>query len=1055
MKILSERFFFRYLAIAVITAAIGWSQQPGQLTGKVTDMLGQGVGRAEIRLKNASGTVVRTMAAEDGIFTFDSLPAGSYTVEIESAGRTQSSTKTLEINRSAPSSIELVFDDQSRSAGSATGTIEIKAAAPTIQADSAEISRAYNTRLVRSLPLIDRQNQELISLMPGVTPPVLVEDRIVDPQRSRLFNVNGLPDFANAYFQDGSYQNENYSGKQSRIAPNSSVQQLNIRTSNYNAEHGFSAGAAVNTVTRPGTNSVHGSLFGLHTNSFLTTRNPVNFGPSTPNFNVNQFGGSAGGSIIKDKTFWFLAYEGYLRRGGVLQIATVPDQALRTGNFSQVQGLTIFNPNSGLTTGANRTPFPGNRIPTSSLNPVTQRILAELPAANLSGSANNLVGSALLREDQHRMDGKVDHRFSEKSTGFLRYGFTHGSVDRASIMGPLGDGAQAGMRNHNAVASLTQSLSNTLAAEFRVGYSRFRNAISPFVTDAALAGDLAARGFNQGLPQISIVGFGSYGLPANYPSKPVNNTFDAATNWNWHNGMHHLKIGAQAIHIRADGFDVGAFSPRGSFFFAPGGTSSINAGTNNSLMNPALNSFAAFLTGTPTVSGISSFEQTPTYRQTLTSAYLTDTINLWKNVHLELGVRYDVFSPLRTRRSNAAVVFDGTNNQLVRGDGTGEYDFNNIAPRVGIVVRPIERMAIRAGYGIHYFSTPFAYSGINQASVAAQAGMSGGFTTTPFSIPMVGSGTSLNPNQPLFTTALDSQTPYAQTYNFMIQSDLGNGILLDLGYVGNLGRQLPYSRGLNIARPGLGATALPFSQFSRTAALSGRGTGLNSNYNSLQANLTKRFGAGLSLAGAYTYGKVLDTGFEQTNPFNTRNNYGPSDFDRTHILAISHLWQLPFGPGSSYFRDGWAAHLLGSWQLNGILRWATGSPYSITADPLLCNCPGLGAVRVVGSSGTAIDGQSGFNPSLFSAPAPGTFGAAGRNSFRGPDFFTYDTSLFRSFPVRENFNLELRAEAYNVTNNTNLANPVSSLSSPAFGRSNRTVNGAFGRQFQVGARILF
>jgi len=1029
-----------------------WSQQPGQLTGKVTNMQGQGVAQAEVRLKDANGMVVRSTAGQDGFFTFDALPAGAYTVEIMAAGKTQSSTRTLDINRTAPSSIELVFDDETRSISSTgSGQIEIKAVAPTIQAGSAEVSRAYNIRMVDSLPLVDRQNQELISLMPGVTPPMLTEDRVLDPQRSRLFNVNGMPSFANAYFQDGSYQNENYSGRQSRIAPNSSVQQMNVRTSNYNAEHGFSAGAAVNTVTRPGTNGVHGTLFGLHSNSFLSTRNPVNFGQSNPNFNRNQFGGSAGGPVVKDKTFWFLAYEGYLRRGGVLQVTTVPSAAIRAGDFSQIQNLMVFNPASGLSTGANRSPFPGNRIPVSSLNPAAMRILQELPSPNLAGNANNFVGTSMLREDQHRMDGKIDHRFSERSTGFFRYGFTHGSVDRASILGALGDGAQSGLRNHNAVASFTHSISNTLAAEFRVGYSRYRNEITPFGVSSTLGSELGSRGFSQGLPQISIAGFDTYGLPANYPSKPVNNTYDAATNWNWHNGMHHLKLGAQAIEIRADGFDVGAFSSRGTFFFNPGATAS----PTNGQFNPALNSFAAFLTGTPSVAGISSFEQTPTYRQTLTSAYATDTINLWKNVHFELGVRYDVFSPLRTRLSNGAVSFNPVNNQLTRNNGEGDYDFNNIAPRVGIVVRPIERMAIRAGYALHYFPTPFAFAGINQTALASQVGMGGGFATTAFSLPVLGSGTALNANQPISRTSSDAQTPYFQTYNLMIQGDLGNGFLLDAGYVGNLGRQLPYSRGLNVSNPGLGAAGLPFAAFGRTASFSERSTGLNSNYNSLQVNLTKRFGAGLALAGAYTFGKVLDTGFDQSNPFTSRNNYGPADWDRTHILAMSHLWQLPFGPGSAFFNEGWASQLLGSWQLNGILRWATGTPYSITADPLQCNCPGINSVRAVNQSNVAINGQSSFDPALFSAPSAGTFGTAARNVFRGPDYFTYDTSLFRSFPVRENFNLELRAEAYNVTNNTNLANPVSLLTSPAFGTSNRTVNGAFGRQFQVGIRLLF
>ncbi len=1045
------RLIGRWLGLSVLLGGIIYAQSGGKLTGKVSNLKGEGVPNAELRLKNGANVVTRATTTGDGAFTFESLPEDTYTVEIEASGKTQKSSKTLSINPSSMSALEILFDDNESSTSGKAAEFEIKATSSTIQAESAEISRAYTTRTVRSLPLIDRQNQDLISLMPGVSPPVINSDRIADPQRSRIYNVNGLPSYANAYYQDGAYQNEQFSGTQSRIAPNVAIQQLDVRTSNFNAEYGLAGGAYVNNVTRPGTNPLHGSLFGLHSNRFMTTRNPLNFSANDPGFNTNQFGGSLGGPVVKDKTFWFLGYEAFLRRGSILQFDTVPTAGIRTGNFSEMPGTMIFIPSSGSANGSNRILFPNSTIPQSWFHPASLRILSSLPLPNQPGSANNLVGSGMLREDQHRMDGKIDHRFSEKSTGFFRYGFTHGGVDQGSQLGALGNGAQAAMRNHNAVASLTQSFSNSLAAEFRVGYSRFRNAILPMDVGGNLGSDLASLGFAQGLPQINITGYGTYGLPSNYPSKPVNNTYEAATNWNFHTGMHHLKMGAQAVEIRADGFNNPMMSQRGIFNFGPGATSSPNGTGNN--QNYSNNSFAAFLLGRPTSAAVASFEQTPTYRQTLLSGYITDTINLWKNVHLELGVRYDLFSPLQTRGDNGAASFDLLTGTRSLNNGSGDYDRNNIAPRVGIVIRPIERIAIRAGYGIQYFATPFLYSGINQSALGTQSGFIGGFGSTNFILPTVNSTTVYN--QAFMQTPRDAQTPYVQSFNFMVQSDLGNGFLMDIGYVGNLGRQLPYNRAVNFAAPGSGASGLPFAQFNRTAGIDVRSTGVNSNYNALQVNLTKRFGAGLSMAGAYTFGKVLDTGFDQLNPFDTRNNYGPADFDRKHVLAVSHMWQLPFGAGSQFLSDGPMSQILGSWQLNGILRWNTGSAYSILSDPLNCNCPGVTSVRAGSSTGGSIQGQAGFNPSFFAAPTAGTFGFTGRNAYRGPDYFTYDTSLFRSFPVRESFKLELRAEAYNVTNNTNLANPIALLSSRGAGLSTRTVNGAFGRQFQVGVRLLF
>lgn len=1032
----------------------------GTLSGQVNGTAGQALSGVTVRLEGpgAEGKTVTTGA--DGRFVIENLYAGSYTVTLGMNGRTIESPSRINIAESGSASVNLTFSELSTKTGEGA-KIVVKASAPTIQTESAQVSRAYETGLVGALPLYDRQHQDLIGLMPGVTPPVIASDVVEDPQSTRTFNINGLPAYANAYFQDGSYQVETFRGRPSRIAPNESVQQMNVLTSNYNGEYGFAGGLWTNTVTRPGTNGVHGSVFGLNTNRFFATRHPLNNSTANPGFNRNQFGGSIGVPIIPNKTFFFGAYEGLIRRGETLQLTAVPTAEFREGNFSQLSGGVLFDPLSGNAAGVGRVPFPNGRIPVTSLNRTSLAILQQLPLPNQPGDSNNLVGGASLLEDKHRFDGKIDHRFSERSTGFFRYGMTHSQVDRGSILGLLGNQAQASLRNHNAVASITQSFTDRLAGEFRVGYSRYRNLIQPLGNASDFNQTLSGVGFPNGLPQINIAGFGTYGLPGNYPSKPVNNTFDFATNWNWHNGMHHLKMGAQVIYLRADGFDAGAFSPRGTFFFGAGGTSSpaqINA-TDQS----GANAFASFLTGAPTVAGVSSFSQTPTYRQGYASGYVTDTINLWQHVHLELGVRYDVFSPLQTRLAGGSVIFDPTTNQLTPssgggfgGFGDGDYDLNNIAPRVGLVIQPFSRVAIRAGYGLQYFPVPISASAINQTIEGTQRGVAGSFGVVPFTTPS-SSGTSATaaPNLPYTTGSLDAQTPYAQTYSVMIQADLGNGFLLDAGYVGNTGRQLPFSRSLNVALPGSGLAGLPFSAINRSAATNFRSTGLNSNYNSGQVNLTKRFAGGLAIAGAYTFGKALDYGYDQLNPFNTRANYGPADWDRRHIFAMSHVWRLPFGPGSRFMTSGPVANILGNWEVNGLLHWATGTPYTVSADSLSCNCPGLFSqpAQFVGTGGS--DGSANFDVAQFALPSAGTFGSQSRNSFRGSDLFSYDVALFRNFIVQENFRVELRGEAYNVTNTANYVNPQSSFGSPNFGRSIGTFNGVGGRQFQVGLRLLF
>jgi hypothetical protein len=1037
----------------------------GSLSGRVTDARGGGVANAIIIITDLnSGNAQRVVAGPDGSFSIATITPGTYRVEVESAGMRRAGRDTITITPGAPSQITVAFEEGTVQPGQ-TGTVEIQAVAPTIQTDSAEVSRAYNTRPVRSLPLFDRQYQELISLMPGVTPPTINPDRIIDPQRTRTFNVNGTPSFANSFAQDGTYINEQYTGNAARIAPVESIQQLNIRTANYNAEYGFAGGSWSNVVTRPGTNGVHGSLFGFNRNSYFGGRNPLNVaGNPDPRYNWNQFGGTIGMPMIANRLFFFGSYEGTLQRGYETQFATVPTADLRAGNFNGITGATIFNPNTGSAVGTGRTPFSGNQISPTLFNTTSTALLSYLPLPNQPGLANNLVANRELRQTMHRIDGKIDHRFSDRSYGFFRYGWTESNLRQGSIVGPLGDAATSALRNHNAVASLSQSYRPTLLAEYRVGFTRYRNQIAPATDFSGLGSTLAGLGFANGLPQINISGFTGFGFNGNYPGKLVNNNYTGDANYNWHKGINNLKFGVSVYSLEASGFDPGAFTPRGTFAFGPGGTASPNALTAANLQ---ANSFASFLLGAPTTAGVSTFLQTPTYRQMLYAGYLTDSINLWQKLTLELGVRYDLFSPVTTRNNGGATFYDQATNALGFGNGDrADYDFNNVSPRVGIAFSPTSRLVFRGGYSFLYFPLPFTLSGLNQTAYAAQTGLQGSFGVTPFRIPTVNpiagygdpntiiTGAQI-PNAPLNATRFSQQTPYVQSYSFMIQADLTNGFLFDVGYVGTRGRQLPYSRNLNAALPGAGIAGLPGSINGGSAAFYDFATGANNNYNSLQVNLTKRMANGLSFSGAYTWSKALDTGFNLLNPFSRNANYGLSDFNRQHVLAISHVWALPWGAGTNRLNSGAVGYILGGWELNGILRWATGLPYSATVDPLFCNCPGLGSIAANYSGTGNLGGQASFDPTLFSVPAQGTIGNAPRNAFRGPDLFNYNLALLKTFPVKENFKVELRGEAYNLTNSTNYIAPVSTLGAPNFGQSVGLYNGLGGRQFQVGARILF
>jgi len=320
----------------------------------------------------------------------------------------------------------------------------------------------------------------------------------------------------------------------------------------------------------------------------------------------------------------------------------------------------------------------------------------------------------------------------------------------------------------------------------------------------------------------------------------------------------------------------------------------------------------------------------------------------------------------------------------------------------------------------------------------------------------------------------DIQTPYVQSFNFMVQHDLGWATVADISYVGALGRQLPYTQNINSALPGGDIAGIPYNVSAygnRTAPIYLRGTGSNSNYNALQLNLTKRFSKNLALTFAYTYSKSLDYGAGLA-PFqdniNIRNNYGLSDFDRTHLLTISHVWQLPFGTGTNHLNSGWLGHIVGPWQIDGVFRYASGSPWTPTADPGLCACPGNSVRADIVPNGTST--VVGFYPTFFgffpyaynvqnyalAQPQAGFSGNAGRNILRGPSFTNYDMSLFRNFVFVENTRLEFRAEVYNLANSPFFANPsVTNVNASNFGQSTRLMSGLGPRTMQFALRLVF
>jgi len=1040
-----------------------WAQGVnGVLSGRVTSADGSGIPNAAITVTNVStNTAQRALTGPDGSFTVSGLPAGTYRVDVETVGFKRTSQQNVEITTTAGTPLTIRLE-----AGSPSETVELVGRTPSVQSSNGEKSVALASRTLKELPVIDRNHQELAGLQSGVTPPTPALDMVRDPSRNRFFSVNGQDPTANLYMMDGVYNQEPFRNTAIRVQPVENLQQMNVETAALPAERGFAAGGIVTDLTKAGTNGLHGSLFEFHSGSWLRTRNFMNFaGNPDPRFVYNQFGGTLSGPIFPDRTFFSGSYEGTYQNGGNTQIITVPTAAALTGNFSGIPGLVLYNPTSGIN-GTNRTVFPANQIPLSARNATAARIATFFPAPNLEGLTNNFISNVPFRNNGDKADGRIDHYFSDRTTMFLRYGYTN---YRSYESSPLGDVIGAGTRGdliaQNAIVGINHEFSPTLVTDMRFGYNRWDQRLYPWSDQTAL-------GFAGSLPSINIAGFAPIGAPSYIPEHAVDNTF----NWNWslgwHTSMHNVKFGLDIRRLRSDGFlDAmfgSQFGANGSAFFGPGATLT-NGGPALSQYGGFYNSFAAFLTGAPSQVGISNFLTTPTIRQTQYAGWVGDTLRVMDRVTLDLGVRYEIYSPLEARQAGGSQFWDPQRNVFSYA-GIGNivmnpqnYDLNNVAPRLGAAFRLTENTVIRGGYSFHFFERPYMLSGFMAPTYGFVSGVQGGYTTVP------AFGATINPGTPPSTLVngaaagnqvvsfglRDINTASVRSFHGEIQQGFRGGTMLSVGYVGARGHDLPYLQDVNAALPGTGIAGLPFGSLGRTANTFFFNNGLSSDYDSLQINLNKSFSKGLSLMASYTYSKALGyTGSNGLllNPSNLASNWGPLDFDRQHSLSIAHVWELPFGRGGNSL----LATIIGGWQVNGVFTWATGTPLTVTSDPLRCACPGTTLfANVSGDPYSNSGGLAYLNASAFSSPSAGQFGGLGRGALRDRENRNYNLSLFKNFRVRDHFNLQLRGEAFNVTNTPRYGTPVTNLSSPDFGRTVTATNDSFGRQINLGVRLQF
>ncbi len=1066
----------------------------GNIIGTVTDPGGAVIVGAKVTITSVErGTVVSTTSNESGNYTQTHLASGKYKVEFEAAGfeRLIKDGVEVSVDRSTRADAQMVI-------GEITREVTVTGEAPALVTDRAEVSVTLGLKQVEDLPILNRNLTALQLLLPGAQKSPWQHATSENPQGGIQIHNNGQEFGSTNFTIDGMDNNDPVLGIIVINPSVDSVREMKQTTGNFDAEFAQAGGAVIQVDTKSGTNDLHGSLFEFLQNDVLNARNSFSEPTGPPPLRWNQFGGSLGGPVAKNKLFVFADYQGTRRRTGASLLTTVPTQAMRNGDFSAF-GVPIFDPATGDANGGGRTPFPGNIIPSNRITTQARYLVNLLPPPN-SGSPgavnNNFTSSASEKFDSDQFGIKVDHYLSEKWRYFIRY--TYADFDKVSppafgteaggpALSGLGFAGTSVTRNQNLVGSVNRIISPTLLTDFRFGFSRYRVNVLPldFGSNTGEAAgipgvNLPEREDTSGIPSFQINGNGGfrfgYSLAVNQCNCPLQQreiVYQFVNNWTKIVGNHNLKWGtdvrrAQNIRIPSDR------RRNGQFVFDPAITGS--ADFTGSGLGPA-----AFLLGLP-----SFFERFAPRNidaedmQWRMFFFVQDNWRATQNLTLSFGLRWDTWFPNYTRNAGQGSNYDvNTNTVLIAGVGENsksagiETQWTNFSPRLSIAYQLNSKTVIRSGFGRSFFQeifgatfnyTTFGYPNLITQQVPQTNPFTPVFTLAQGPPAVVFPEIPTSGRMPLPDGISQSYRPndlsfsYVDSWNLSFERLIGSDITATVSYIGNGGRNLRQGIPLNQAVPGPGPfnPRRPlFQKFGLTQGINDASTKGSNNYHALQTKLSKRLSKGVSFLGSYTWSKTINN--SQGLMLNGLLNRGVADYDRGHVVSIGHTWLLPFGSGLT----GVARQILAGWEFTGITQFQSGLPFSPTLNnnASLNSDASLRPDHVPGVDPTEVPGGQTrdlwFNPAAYRVPALYQFGNAGRNSLRGQGLLTADWSLHKGFAVGEGKELTFRWEVYNVFNRTNLGLPTTGVDAGP-GNAGR-ITGLFipMRQMQFGLRFTF
>ncbi|MCU1335198.1 MAG: hypothetical protein JWO19_779 [Bryobacterales bacterium] len=1069
---------------------IAGQMNTGEIAGIVQDALGGALPGATVVAELAhTGQKFTTVSNSAGQYLFAQLPIGRYSLKVTAQSFKQAVLSNVEVH--VGDSLRHDFTVQ---IGDANETVVVEANTGAVQPESAEIKDVIQSRQIVNLPLKSRQFLDLAMLSEGVVRPPGGTRGDAMQQAGNLVSVLGQRSGHNLYLIDGATVTDEHFNNMV-IAPSiESISEFNIQKTSYAPEFGGKSGAVINVVTKSGSNELHGSLFEFVRNDIFDAKNFFDSQQAPiPPFRQNQFGGSLGGPVARNRTFFFAAYEGQRVRKSLTRTFSVPTDAMRIGDFTGLPA--VYDPDN--TAGGARQPFSGNRIPLARLDSVSTALLANIPHANLPGIAQNLLAAEIQRTNSNNFSVKLDHQFSMHDTAYVRF-----SLFDARQFDPFGSGVLQesllpgfgrSLSTHalNGVAGWTHVFSPEFLNEARfafltvAGGQTSPNAGNPFAAKVGLQG-VTTNPLDMGFPQVSFGGqFTTVGDPALFTFRD-NRDFEFFDNVNFHWRAHTVRFGAYLMH-----YDLRPVNPngaRGIFSFTPRFTSSA-AGLGDG------NAFADFLLGDPTTAQVGLGRAAMDANANWGHFYVQDSWQVTRNLKLDAGLRYEYNRNMTDARNQMAAIDPEIpgGRFVIASDVSGTISpaanallpllpipyatsaaagWNNsllttkplrLAPRGGFAwtLPGHANTVLRGGFGIYP----------NQAAYSIVTAFA---QNLPFFVTKTVNSNAADPpsfklGNALVATGLgtvggnnlnhDFKIEYNEVWNLNLERELTRGSMLSLAYIGSRTVHADSSTVLNVPLPGPGdiGARRPIPQLSQFNTIRWDGW---ASYHAFALGIKRRVSRGLTFDANWTWSHSIDDASDpgatlnETNlPQDVRNmaaEKASSSFDHRHRAVISAVYQIP-APA----KNPWVEAVLGQWQAGGYFTAQSGAPFTINIASDQANI-GAGPAQRPNVSAASNNGshtpEQWFDTSVYSLPALYIFGNAPRNGVIGPGLEEFDLSLQKDIVLKEPARLQFRAEVYNLFNHPNFNIPNRIAFTPNFGRISSAQDS---RQLQFALKLVY